>query len=412
MPTESFNLLLALVGIMVLLVGLYSRSFKSIVAPPMVAMAIGALLGPLMLGWLRFNVPGSEALHLLEQLTRIAVATSVMGIALRFSPETLRTQARPGALMFLGAMVLMWLISGSLVWAVLGVSVLQATLIAAIVTPTDPVVASSITVGPFASNRIPNRLRKLIALESGANDGLAYLLVFLPMLLLQRPAGEALSDWLLWVLLWEVVGAIAIGAALGWVVGRGFLLAERIRSVERSTVLVAGAALALLTLGVLKLAGTDGILAVFVAGLAFSVTINADERTEENEFEEGINQLMMFPALILFGMLIPWHGWRELGWTGIALVVAVLLLRRLPVVLALSPMLWPLRHRADTVFVGWFGPIGLSALFYALLAHSRLHDDLVWHSASLVIAGSVLVHGLTAAPFTRWYARVAGHADP
>jgi NhaP-type Na+/H+ or K+/H+ antiporter len=60
---------------------------------------------------------------------------------------------------------------------------------------------------------------------------------------------------------------------------------------------------------------------------------------------------------------LPWEGWLELGWGGLLLVVAVLLLRRLPAVLALRPLLGVVRGRAkDVLFLGWFGPIGAAAL--------------------------------------------------
>ncbi len=74
------------------------------------------------------------------------------------------------------------------------------------VTPTDPVVASSIVQGKVAEENLPARIRHLLSGESGANDGLAYPFVFLPLLVLQMPPGEVLSHWLLETVLWEVVG--------------------------------------------------------------------------------------------------------------------------------------------------------------------------------------------------------------
>ena len=63
-------------------------------------------------------------------------------------------------------------------------------------------------------------------------------------------------------------------------------------------------------------------------------------------------------------MALPWEGWLELGWGGLLLVAAVLLLRRLPAVLALRPLLGPLRSKGkDVLFLGWFGPIGAAALY-------------------------------------------------
>jgi NhaP-type Na+/H+ or K+/H+ antiporter len=75
----------------------------------------------------------------------------------------------------------------------------------------------------------------------------------------------------------------------------------------------------------------------------------------------------------------------------------VLLLRRLPVVLLLRRPLglgWP-----DAAFLGWFGPIGVSALFYLALESERLGvEPAVLAAGSLVVAASTVVHGVTAAP--------------
>jgi NhaP-type Na+/H+ or K+/H+ antiporter len=57
-------------------------------------------------------------------------------------------------------------------------------------------------------------------------------------------------------------------------------------------------------------------------------------------------------------------------------------------------------------FVGWFGPIGITAIFYAILAMNETGVELVWTAVSLVVAGSVLVHGMTSTYGTHWYGRL------
>ena len=105
----------------------------------------------------------------------------------------------------------------------------------------------------------------------------------------------------------------------------------------------------------------------------------------------------------------PQAGWlRELGWGGLLLVVAVLLLRRLPAVLALRPLLGPLRGRAkDVLFLGGFGPIGAAALYYATFSLRETSIEEAWVVGSLVICASVVVHGRTATPLTKLYGRLS-----
>ena len=90
-------------------------------------------------------------------------------------------------------------------------------------------------------------------------------------------------------------------------------------------------------------------------------------------------------------MALPWEGWLELGWKGPALVAAVLLLRRLPAVLALRPFLGPLRGSTkDVLFLGWFGPIGAAALYYAAFSLRETGVEEAWVVGSLIICASVL----------------------
>ncbi|KYH25370.1 hypothetical protein HAPAU_20400 [Halalkalicoccus paucihalophilus] len=102
-------------------------------------------------------------------------------------------------------------------------------------------------------------------------------------------------------------------------------------------------------------------------------------------------------------MMLPWQGWLALGWRGVAFAGVVLLFRRLPVVLPAAGLLSPLRRRADTLLVGWFGPIGIAAVFYATLVVHETGSRLAWQISSLVIVVSILAYGVTATPFTRLY---------
>jgi NhaP-type Na+/H+ or K+/H+ antiporter len=99
-------------------------------------------------------------------------------------------------------------------------------------------------------------------------------------------------------------------------------------------------------------------LAAFVAGIVFNFAGSSDAKESQEEIQEAISRFFDLPIFVLLGMTLPWQGWLDLGWRGPLLVVAVLLLRRLPAVLTLRSLLGPLRGRAkDVLFLGWFGPI-------------------------------------------------------
>lgn len=80
-------------------------------------------------------------------------------------------------------------------------------------------------------------------------------------------------------------------------------------------------------------------------------------------------------------------------------------------ILALRSVVRPLDRPVATLFVGWFGPIGVAALFYATLAVRETGIETVWVLASLVVAGSVLVHGATATVLTFRYGRLGDDAE-
>lgn len=85
------------------------------------------------------------------------------------------------------------------------------------------------------------------------------------------------------------------------------------------------------------------------------------------------------------------------------IVVAILLLHRLPAFLLLRPLLGRLKSWQDVLFVRWFGPIGAAAIFYAMLALRRTGLELPWLIGSLVICSSIIVHGFTAVHFSKFY---------
>lgn len=381
---------------------------RSAVSVPLLALAIGVAVGPLGLGWLRPDA-WAEPHRILKELARITVAISVTGIALRTPVEDMRRMLRPVAMLLSLGMLGMWAVSAALSWAVLGLAPLAALLLGAAVTPTDPVVASAIVTGKAAEEKLPSRLRSTLSLESGANDGLGYLIVLLPLLALTLPPGEyVLSHWLVETLVIGVLVAIALGAAIGALVGWALRWARKAGVIEYHSFLSVSVALSLLSLAAAALVGSDGILAAFAAGVAFAVALDrADDFAEEN-VQEAISKLFNLPVFVLLGVMLPWSGWTGFGWAGVIFAALLLLLRRPVVIAALGPLLGAGLKRRDAVFLGWFAPVGIAALYYALHAMERTGDPVYWHATTLAIAASVLAHGVTATAGMAFYTRAAG----
>ncbi|WP_104204437.1 cation:proton antiporter [Billgrantia saliphila] len=400
---QDLNLAMAVVGGLVLFVGLLSSPLdRSWLSAPLFAFLLGVMLGPEAADLLDPSAWG-DSKKLLEETARITLGISLMGIALRLPPDYPFAHRRSLLALLAIGMPAMFLISAMLTHWVLGLPLLMALLVGGTVCATDPVVASSIVTGGVAKENLPESFRYLLSSESGANDGLAYPLVLLPILLLTTPTDDAWLDWFGRVWLWEVGGGVLAGIALGWAAGRALRWSEARGYLDQPSFLSITVALTIFVLGVGSLLGTNSILGVFVAGLAFDQEVGGKDRSEEDNVQEAVNIMLTLPVFVLFGLIAPWAEWWALGVEGLALVLLVLLLRRLPVILLLRPWLPSLRDRPILLIMGWFGPIGVSALYYATLISSRTGYDIAWTAGSLIVMASIAVHGTTATPFANLY---------
>lgn len=410
---SHINTLLALLGTLVLILSLTSGVLKSkayLPTQPLVALVVGVVIGPELLGWIRLAHWGDPT-TILEEVTRLTIGFSVMAAALRIprtyfddATEAMATLLGPGQLVMAG-------VSGLLAHWVLGLPFWMGILIGTILTPTDPVLASTIVTGKTATENIPDRLRHLLSAESGANDGGAYPLVFLAILMFHHPVGEALPQWLRHVLIWEVAFAILAGVVIGGTAGKIQAWALDNDVLDRTPLLTITLSLTVAVLGAIRLVGSDGILAVFVAGLAFNRVAPGDPETEQGEATDTLEHLLTIPAFLLFGTHLPWGEWAALGWTGVALVVGVLLLRRLPMMFTLRRFVPPVESRADAALTGWFGPVGIAAIYYATLAHHETASEVPWVVGSLVVTGSILAYGVTTTAGTKLYGRRTGYRN-
>jgi sodium/hydrogen antiporter len=398
---------LAAVGGLLLLLGMLGGLLKerTPVSEPLIALLAGVLIGPAVFGLLDLADLGNQTV-ILEEAALVTLGIALVGVALRL-PVGYVSANRWLLVVLLGILMpLMWLGCALLVYLILGLPFWVSVLIGAILTPTDPVVASSIVAGGVAERNLPGRLRCAISAESGFNDGLALPFVVLPILVLTEPPGDVIPHWLTQTVLLEITAGAALAALMGYLAGKTLRWAEVKETMERTSLLTISLALSLTVLGVTELLHLNGVLAAFVAGVVFNFAGSSDAKERQEDIQEAISRFFDLPIFVLLGMALPWNEWLELGWGGPLLIVAVLLLRRLPAVLALRPLLGPVRKGNDILFLGWFGPIGAAALYYAAFSLRETGIEEVWVVGSLVICASVVVHGVTATPLTKLYGRL------
>lgn len=151
---------------------------------------------------------------------------------------------------------------------------------------------------------------------------------------------------------------------------------------------------------------------LFVAAAVFGQLIPQQDEEEEGKVDDVINRFFILPLFILMGLALPVNEWTGLGFGALVAVVAAVLGRRLVALWALRPLLKGLHTRAETALLSWFGPIGVSALFYATLAERRTGNHEIFVYATLAITASVLIHGLTSAPLSFWLHRRTEDKEP
>ena len=177
--------------------------------------------------------------------------------------------------MLLGpAMVFMWLVSSLCVYLVMGFGWWESMMIGACLAPTDPVLANAVIKGKFANRYIPGHLRNLLSVESGANDGLGFPFLMLPifMTLHRENIGAALTEWLLRTWLYEIFFSIVVGFILGWLAKKLLEKSEAYHLIDKESFLVYAIALAMSISGLVALISSDDLLSVFIGTCSRATT--------------------------------------------------------------------------------------------------------------------------------------------
>lgn len=407
---HTVEVVLAVAAGLALLMGLFTHWLRGHwVNEPVLALLLGILVGPEGLGWIDLATYGDEraVLETVADFT-LAIALVSVGVELRGSLARL---VRPLVVLATLGSAMMWGISGLIVWLLLDVTLLEAALIGAVLAPIDPILTATVATGRIARENLPERIRHLLSAESAIRHGFGVIFVLLPAFLIERPDAAAWRDWVVEGVLWKGAVSLIAGVLVGYVVGRlDRWSTTRDHTEDRTGDLTpVFLALALVLVAAVGLAEGEGVLAVVGAAVAFAVTRVRpgewpDERVEQQRrgYTEIIKQVAQVFIFILLGTALPWSAWIDLGWTAVGLVIAILLLRRIPVILLLAPTLADIRTRDEALFVGWFGPIGVGALYFAAVAHAETRLEIVWTVATLIIAASIVVHDLTATPLGRW----------
>jgi NhaP-type Na+/H+ or K+/H+ antiporter len=294
---------------------------------------------------------------------------------------------------------------GLAAWLFPALGVWVALLIGAALAPTDAALGVPVVTNPA----VPSRVRRLITVESGLNDGIATPVVMVAIAGAVA-AGEAAASGAGGALVELAIG-VAVGVAVGF--AGGWLLRwarDRGWAAEDFTGI---AVLALALLAYLASVAVDGngFVAAFCGGIAFGAAAGR-RGPEELAFLEQTSGAVSLLVWLAFGAIAVPIALDTLTWTLLLYaVLSLTVVRMVPVALAL---IGSGTDRSTVLFIGWFGPRGLASLVFALLALEEIGsgaDEAVSVIGTTVLL-SVLAHGFSAAPLAARYGRFAAASGP
>jgi NhaP-type Na+/H+ or K+/H+ antiporter len=378
-----------------------ARLERADLTAPIVFVVIGGLLAASGL------VDGPSAPERLKPLVELTLVWVLFSDAARIPLREVRHDlGRYLRLLGIGLPLTILAGWGLATWFFPSLGIWLALLVAAALAPTDAALGIPVVTNPA----VPSRVRRLITVESGLNDGIATPVVMLALAgaasaegIADAPgSGEAVAE----LLIGAVVGG-AVGVAGGWVLRRarraGWAL-EDFAGIAVLSLAIAAYAGAVVT-------GGNGFIAAFCGGLAFGAVAGRRGPAELAFLEQSSGLLSLLVWLAFGAIAIPIMSDRLDLAAVIYAVLSLTVVRMVPTALA---TIGSGLDRDTVLFIGWFGPRGLASLLFALLALEELGsaaDEAVTVVAATVFL-SVLAHGFSAAPLGARYAKAADARGP
>ncbi|KAK7696363.1 hypothetical protein QCA50_001017 [Cerrena zonata] len=398
------------------------------------ATVFGVLMGPYCANIFDPRSWGAHTNIITLEVMRVVLATGLFAIGVELPQAYLADHAKGLLVMVVPTMAFGWFVVAGIIKALFpAYNFVSALVVAACLTPTDPIICAAIVGGKYALKHVPKELRHILAAESAANDGLAYPFLSIAIYLTVEESGKvAFGKWFLIGWLYQVVLGVILGSFLGKSnalfsftpsshsflnIGYGFCFlmkfSHRKGLIDRESYITQFIALALFTIGITSTIGSDDLLAAFAAGSAISWDGHFKTRIEDVIFSSVIDFVLNCGCFIYIGAWLPFADFNSpaLGievWKLVVLFVAILALRRIPPLLLLYKWVPEINGWKEALFSGHFGPMGVGAVFVSTLALTRLPEP---HSpprnqeeylaatlqtiVSFIVLASILIHGFS-----------------
>ncbi len=399
---NTYILSLLVIGLLLLGVTLGSGWIKRLpLSYALIYLVFGILLGNYGLGLVKIR-PDTQ---FLERLTEFVVIVSVFGCGLKIN-RPLKLWAWQSSIRLIGLLMPLSILAlAAIAHYSLGMSWGAGSLLAAILSPTDPVLASEVQLDDIDDE---DELRFALTCEGGLNDSLAFPFVYFGIYAVGDP------NWENWFKKWvavDLIWAIAAGVVMGIIVAKAVVWIDRTLQKRRPADDLMedfiALSIILLTYSMTELVNGYGFLAVFVAGLVVqrSYYRQPNKRLAQLEFIGQIEKLLEVTAIIILGTLLLYQPILNYARQSLLIAGALfLLIRPLGVWLAMlgANLPWKISR-----LMGWFGIRGLGSVYYLTYALNKgvtgtIATQITWITYSVVVL-SVIIHGVTAFPLMNWY---------
>ncbi|KAM0541269.1 hypothetical protein ACHAPJ_013314 [Fusarium lateritium] len=464
---SELNIVLGVLGGFMVLYGIISVKVKQswYLGEALPAMVMGIILGPISAKFLDSERWGAAEEGQTEDialgLMRVVIGVQLVIAGYQLPAKYNVTRWKELAMCLLPVMTIMWLCTtGCILATIPKLSLLAALTLASCVTCTDPVLSQAVAKGPFADKYVSRHLREIISSEAGANDGFGFPFLMLATYLMRHAfgtgehhddtasgatevahrllarsgdvgrlgggVGDAFKNWFLETWLYYVVLGIVYGAVVGYTSCRAVKFALRRGWIDEQSYLLFPCALGLFIIGTCGAVGTNDLVACTVAGnaLNWDGEFLAETNRRHDEVNHCFDVLLNFGGFMFIGTVLPWSQFNDPDGTGvtyprlIALGFMVLAFRRIPAILALYKFMPAVVHDwKEALFMGYFGPIGVGAVFYLehirhLFPHPEEADeeetDLLNALGPVIywlVFFSIVVHGLSIPVLDIFYRR-------
>lgn len=394
---DTYILMMLAAGFIALLAAIVPVLLKrKYISPPIVYLLIGIAV---YLICSKTVIRPLEELEIIKRITEFVLIVSLTNTGLKIRKPFRWSSWKYSFRLLLIAMPLTILAAGYLGWWIIGLPVATAVLFAALISPTDPVLAAELQTSQ-PSKDDTSKIKLGLTSEAGLNDGLAFPFTYFAIMLATKGTNytEWIGDWLLYDIVIKIAIGLGVGLATGWLLYKAvFSISEKdmLGKISRG---ILSLSLTLLPYAITELFGGYGFIAVFAAACMFSNYKQHDRHMDRlHDFNEELEGLFVALLFIASGSFISSYYYLFLNWQVITVSLVMVFLIR-PAA-GYASLIKTGLNPFQRFVLSFYGIRGIGSIFYLAYALSEASfpakEKLVEVTMATIFL-SVMVHGMTA----------------